>query len=109
MALSQKILFELESTGMCLHTENMTELPQFLRQDAKEGAAIAEMLATVERTIRLRTGDTIDNLRIVLNDETIVISGKSGTFYQKMLATNAALDVASDREVRNEIDVPSSI
>lgn len=87
----------------------MTELPQILGQSAKEGAVIAELLETVERTIRQRTGDTIDNLRIVLDHETIVISGKSGTFYQKTLATNAALDVASDREVRNEIDVRSSI
>lgn len=83
----------------------MTELPQFLRQDVKEEAATAALLDTVERYIRLRTGGTIRALHVVLNDGKIVVTGRTATYYNSMLATHAALDAAQGRDVTNDIVV----
>jgi hypothetical protein len=83
----------------------MIELSLFLRQDAKEATAIAEILEQVERNIRLRTGGTIRELRVVLEENTVVITGRTSTYYNKQLATHALLDAMGDRELRNEIDV----
>ncbi len=83
----------------------MIDLSPFLRKDAQEAGDIAELLRYVERNIRLRTGGTIRELRVVLDNNKIVVTGRTSTYYSKQLVSWAAADAASGRDVLNEIEV----
>ena len=95
----------LELEAGFLQAGDMAELPPFLRQDASEARGIAELLGDAERCIRLRTGGTIRELRVVLDNGEVVVTGRTSTFYNKMLATYAALDAAGGKAVTNNIEV----
>lgn len=64
-----------------------------------------EIADTVERYVRLRTGGTISSLHVEVADGEILLTGRTSTYYNKQLATHAALDAASDYSLTNEIEV----
>ncbi len=64
-----------------------------------------ELADTVERYVRLRTGGTIRSLHVEVSDGEVVLSGHTSTYYNKQLATHAALDAASEFSLTNEIEV----
>lgn len=64
-----------------------------------------EIADTVERFVRLRTGGTIRSLHVEVHDGEVLLSGRTSTYYNKQLATHAALDAASAMTLINEIEV----
>lgn len=96
----------LESKVGLLHSFSMTTtLPEFLTHKNESADANAEVLREVERIIRLRTGGTIRELRVVLEEDEVVITGRTSTYYNRQLATHAMLAGFQDGKWRNEIDV----
>ena len=60
----------------------------------------------VERFVQLRTGGTIRGLKVDVVDSVVVISGRTNTYYNKQLATHAALNaVAKSHTLENAIEV----
>lgn len=66
---------------------------------------LREIADTVERYVRLRTGGTIRGLRVDVQDGEVLLSGRTSTYYNKQLATHAALDAANELSLTNEIQV----
>ncbi len=66
---------------------------------------LREIADTVERYVRLRTGGTIRGLRVDVQDGEVLLSGRTSTYYNKQLATHAALDAANELALTNEIEV----
>lgn len=64
-----------------------------------------EIADTVERYVRLRTGGTIRSLRVEVHDGEVLLTGRTSTYYNKQLATHAALDAASHMSLVNDIEV----
>ena len=64
-----------------------------------------EIADTVERYVRLRTGGTIRSLHVEVSEGEVILSGHTSTYYNKQLATHAALDAASELSLTNEIEV----
>lgn len=81
--------------------------PQALvdRPQTLADSSARELANTVERYVRLRTGDTIRSLHVEVAAGGVVLSGHTSTYYNKQLATHAALDAASDFSLANEIEV----
>ena len=59
----------------------------------------------IERYVQNRTGGMIRDLRVEILDGRVLISGRTSTYYNKQLATHAALDVLEDVSLNNEIEV----
>jgi len=57
----------------------------------------------VEQVVHSRTSGRIRGLRVQVQDGRVVISGRTATYYNKQLATHAALEAASS--VQNEVEV----
>lgn len=60
---------------------------------------------TVERFVQSRTGGMIRELRVDVSDREVVLSGRTSTYYNKQLATHAALDAHAQVSVTNDIEV----
>jgi hypothetical protein len=60
----------------------------------------------VERFVRSRTGGMIRGLRVSVIDRDVILTGRTTTYYNKQLATHAALDaLEEDTVLTNEIEV----
>lgn len=59
----------------------------------------------IEQCVRLRTGGMIRGLRVDVHDDEVVISGRTTTYYNKQLATHAALDAVDEMNLTNDIEV----
>jgi len=57
----------------------------------------------VEQVVLSRTSGRIRGLRVQIQDGRVVISGRTSTYYNKQLATHAALEAAT--AVQNEVEV----
>ena len=57
----------------------------------------------VEQVVLSRTSGRIRGLRVQVQDGRVVISGRTSTYYNKQLATHAALEAAT--AVQNEVEV----
>jgi osmotically-inducible protein OsmY len=69
-------------------------------------SAEAEKLAIrIERQVRRQTGDKVRELKVEVHRDGIVLKGRCGTYYCKQLAQHAAMGLAGDRPLTNEIDV----
>jgi osmotically-inducible protein OsmY len=60
---------------------------------------------SIERLVRSRTGGMIRSLRVDVHDGEVFISGRTSTYYNKQLATHAAMAVAKDVCLTNDIEV----
>ena len=60
---------------------------------------------SVERMVRSRTGGSIRNLKVEVAGGEIIISGITTTYYNKQLATHAALSALDDANLTNDIRV----
>jgi len=69
------------------------------------GSSLREIAETVERYVRLRTGGTIRSLHVEVQDGEVILTGRTSTYYNKQLATHAALDAADELSLTNEIQV----
>ena len=59
----------------------------------------------IERHVRSRTAGQIRGLRVEITQGEVVISGRTSTYYNKQLATHAALDAAEHLVLTNDIEV----
>ncbi|HID22513.1 MAG TPA: hypothetical protein EYP14_08940 [Planctomycetaceae bacterium] len=73
-----------------------------LRIQDRASKQIAEC---VERLVRSRTGGRIRNLKVEVTNREIILSGRTTTYYDKQLATHAALAALEDFSLTNEIEV----
>ena len=58
--------------------------------------------------IDAKTFRQVHNLRVVRNDETIILRGQSQSYYVKQLATHAVLDMFPGQLIDNAISVRNS-
>ncbi len=63
------------------------------------------LIEQVERSVRQRTSGLIRGLRVEMFAGEIVLSGRTSTYYTKQLATHAAMDVADNLTLTNDIEV----
>lgn len=59
----------------------------------------------IEQFIRVRTGGMIYNLRVEVLDDSVVLSGRTSTYYNKQLASHAAQSALEEQPLRNDIEV----
>ena len=64
-----------------------------------------QLAATIERVILDRTGGKIQRLKVEIRRETIVLHGVCPTFYAKQLAQHAAMRLAGNLTVANDLKV----
>ena len=64
-----------------------------------------EIAETVERYVQLRTGGSIRGLQVEVHDGEVILTGRTSTYYNKQLATHAALDAAEALSLTNDIQV----
>lgn len=59
----------------------------------------------VEQNVRSRTSGQVRGLRVCVENGQVVITGRTSTYYNKQLATHAALDACEEWPVQNEVEV----
>ena len=65
-----------------------------------------QLVATrIEQFVRNRTGGMIRDLRVEIIEGEVFLSGRTTTYYNKQLATHAALAVLDDVTLTNDIEV----
>jgi hypothetical protein len=64
-----------------------------------------ELIEQVRSAVRARTGGRIHGLSIRIDDGCLVLTGRTSTYYNKQLATHAALDAALEMSVQNNVEV----
>ena len=70
--------------------------------DSAVGPSIEELL---RNDVRQRTNGAIRDLTVEIDEGTVTLSGTTGRYYNKQLATSAVLDIASELDLNNEIEV----
>ena len=87
-----------------LYLETPAELPLGISPELAE-VSPREIAETVERYVRLRTGGTIRSLHVEVHDGEVILTGRTSKYYNKQLATHAALDATDDLSLTNDIQV----
>ncbi len=73
---------------------------------AKRPASRAEKLAArIARVVQRRTSGSIVGLTVAVRGDGVHLGGRCATFYSKQLAQQAAMGVAEDEPLTNEIEV----
>lgn len=67
--------------------------------------AAASQAATIRRRVAERTAGQIRDLSVAVEERGIVLSGRAASFYSKQLAQHAAMQLARDLPLVNEIEV----
>jgi len=71
-----------------------------------ETIAEAEKLAaSIERAVWLETGGRVRNLRVEINREGVLLSGRCHTYYTKQKAQHAAMAIPGGGQLTNRIEV----
>jgi hypothetical protein len=83
----------------------MATMTTWERSDSVAASRSHEIAETVARYVRLRTGGSIHNLHVDVRDGEVLLTGRTSTYYNKQLATHAALDAAADLSLTNGIEV----
>jgi hypothetical protein len=63
------------------------------------------VVESVERVVRMRTGGMIRGLRVEVGDDRVTLTGRTSSFYNKQLATHAALEALVGQTLSNLIEV----
>lgn len=61
--------------------------------------------ASIERAVWRETGGRIRNLRVEVNEDGVLLTGRCTTYYAKQQAQHAAMRVPHDGELVNRIEV----
>lgn len=59
----------------------------------------------IERHVQARTGGMIRDLRVEMSGDDVVLSGRTSTYYNKQLATHAAMEAVEGFSLTNNIEV----
>jgi osmotically-inducible protein OsmY len=74
-------------------------------EQAQLAARLERLAARIELAIRRQTAGKIRDLKIVVTEEAVVLSGGCRTYYSKQLAQHAAMSVSGCPTLVNEIVV----
>jgi hypothetical protein len=83
----------------------MVELPFFLTREGREQEQREAVVREVTCAIRARLGNAIRSLHVVYGDEGIVLTGRTSSYNDRMMATFLANDHARGKFVQNDIEV----
>jgi osmotically-inducible protein OsmY len=77
------------------------------RRRSRDAAHVdaGQLASSIEQSVRERTGRRIHNLRVEIDTQGVRLQGRCGSFYSKQLAQQAAMDLALDVALTNEIEV----
>jgi hypothetical protein len=64
-----------------------------------------EQLSCVEEHVRTRLGGLVQNLRLIVRDDGLVLRGYARTYYAKQMAQHAVMETISLPIQANEIEV----
>jgi osmotically-inducible protein OsmY len=73
-------------------------LPETLEEAEK-------LAASIERAVWRETGGRVRNLRVEVNEDGILLTGRCSTYYAKQQAQHAAMQVPGGGELTNRIEV----
>ena len=73
-----------------------------LRTCSVTGESLSDVIA---RSVRARTNGRIRGLSVEVDDDCVILSGRTSTYYAKQLATHAVLDVFERFRLTNNIEV----
>lgn len=63
------------------------------------------LLECIERAIQTRTGGRVQDLRIKVEERSVVVSGKTSSYYNKQLVTQAVRCANPEMAVKNDVQV----
>lgn len=64
-----------------------------------------DLVLSIELGVQARSHGRVRNLNILLDGESVVLRGETGSHHTKQLAQHGALDFIEDRQLVNEIVV----
>jgi hypothetical protein len=64
-----------------------------------------ELAAAIERAVQYETGHGVSNLRVVVDNHSVVLNGCCDTFYCKQVAQQVAMGLAHGDRLVNGIEV----
>lgn len=67
--------------------------------------SLERLASLVEQNVRRRVGGVIQELTVEVQDGQLILSGRTSSYYQKQLISQAALDAAEDAVIRNDVEV----
>ncbi|MBT3834774.1 hypothetical protein HOF56_00840 [Candidatus Peribacteria bacterium] len=73
------------------------------KQSTDDSVSLLQM--AIERSVRMRTGGTIRDLRVDIDGDDVIVSGRATTYYIKQLAAYAVFETINDVCLTNEIEV----
>ena len=59
----------------------------------------------IDRSVRERTGGRVSDLRVIVSPCYVILHGRCSTYYMKQLAQHAAMSLAGESVVVNDIQV----
>ncbi len=80
--------------------ESETECP--LAETIEEAARLADL---IERAVQHETGHGVRDLTVEIDGESVRLEGHCKTYYCKQLAQHAAMTVAGNDQLTNDIEV----
>ncbi|HEV3006884.1 MAG TPA: BON domain-containing protein [Pirellulales bacterium] len=87
-------------------TGEPASLPSIQPSACRRSASRAEKLAArIARVVERRTSGSIVGLTVEIRRDGVHLGGRCATFYSKQLAQQAAMGVAEDEPLSNEIEV----
>ncbi len=70
-----------------------------------ETSVSRKLSGVVEDSIRSQLSGMIRDLQVEEVDGEVILSGRTGTYYAKQLATHAAMAAQSEMNLKNDIEV----
>ena len=64
-----------------------------------------QLVRSIEQRIMTRTHGRIRGLEVEIADESVVLRGRTSTYYAKQLAQHGALEILADQPILNAIQV----
>jgi osmotically-inducible protein OsmY len=87
-------------------SEPVLPIPSYAGQSLPETVAEAEKLAAkIERAVWRKTSGRIRNLRVQINRQGVLLTGRCDTYYAKQMAQHAAMSVHKTLQLTNQIEV----
>jgi hypothetical protein len=75
------------------------------RQRDQHGDGNSLLIERLEHLVHVRTAGRVSELRVQLQDQEVILTGRAATFHIKQLATQAVLEQLSGETLTNAIEV----
>jgi osmotically-inducible protein OsmY len=64
-----------------------------------------KLAVRIARVVKRRTAGSVQNLRVEVRRDGVFLDGQCASFYTKQLAQQAAMDLANEQQLTNNIEV----